>query len=207
MQENIMLKRTMLIAACLLSGAALSALLTGASAQQPAVPSPTQQPPQPDNQGPSMGEKTGVDSMLNVTPSTQEFIKDAATSDLFEIASSRLAIERGDAKIKDFANQMLTDHQKTSSELKSMLQSQKIGATPPADLDSAHQSKIDKLKTLKGGDFDKRYREDQIQAHKTAVSLFERYSKSGDNPALKEWAATTLPALQHHLQMAQSLPH
>jgi putative membrane protein len=45
----------------------------------------------------------------------------------------------------------------------------------------------------------------QISAHKDAVSLFERYAKGGDNPELKEWAGKTLPALQHHLDMAQGL--
>jgi putative membrane protein len=37
------------------------------------------------------------------------------------------------------------------------------------------------------------------------VSLFERYAKGGDNAALKDWAGKTLPALQHHLQMAEGL--
>jgi putative membrane protein len=45
----------------------------------------------------------------------------------------------------------------------------------------------------------------QVSAHKDAVSLFERYSKSGDNAKLKDWAGKTLPALQHHLDMAQQL--
>ena len=45
----------------------------------------------------------------------------------------------------------------------------------------------------------------QVSAHKDAVSLFERYAKSGDDPKLKDWAGKTLPALQHHLQMAQDL--
>jgi putative membrane protein len=45
----------------------------------------------------------------------------------------------------------------------------------------------------------------QVSAHKDAVSLFERYSKSGDNPKLKDWAGKTLPTLQHHLDMAQDL--
>jgi putative membrane protein len=36
-------------------------------------------------------------------------------------------------------------------------------------------------------------------------SGFERYGKGGDNAKLKDWASTTLPTLQHHLDMAQSL--
>ena len=42
----------------------------------------------------------------------------------------------------------------------------------------------------------------QGSAHKDAVSLFERYSKGGDYAKLKDWAGTTLPHIQHHLEMA-----
>jgi putative membrane protein len=45
----------------------------------------------------------------------------------------------------------------------------------------------------------------QVSAHKDAVSLFERYAKGGDNPKLKDWAGKTLPALQHHLEMTQTM--
>ena len=47
--------------------------------------------------------------------------------------------------------------------------------------------------------------DDQVSAHKTAVSLSERYGKGGDNTKLKEWANQTLPTLQHHLEMAQGI--
>src|SRR6516165_9174658 len=40
---------------------------------------------------------------------------------------------------------------------------------------------------------------------KQAVSLFERYAKGGENGSLKAWATNTLPALRHHLEMAQAL--
>jgi putative membrane protein len=45
----------------------------------------------------------------------------------------------------------------------------------------------------------------QVSAHKDAVSLFERYAQGGDNAKLKDWATKTLPALQHHLQLAQQM--
>jgi hypothetical protein len=44
-----------------------------------------------------------------------------------------------------------------------------------------------------------------VNAHEDAVSLFQRYAKGGDSETLKSWAATTLPALQHHLEMAKAL--
>ena len=54
-------------------------------------------------------------------------------------------------------------------------------------------------------DFAGQYDPMQVTAHKDAVSLFERYAKGGDDSKLKDWAGKTLPALQHHLEMAQGL--
>jgi putative membrane protein len=70
---------------------------------------------------------------------------------------------------------------------------------------SSQQSMLDKLKGLQGKDFAKQYMDDQVSAHKDAVSLFERYGKGGDNDKLKNWATQTLPTLQHHLDMAQGI--
>ncbi|BAM90049.1 conserved exported hypothetical protein [Bradyrhizobium oligotrophicum S58] len=153
----------------------------------------------------SIGEKTGVNSALGITPSTEDFVKQVAISDMFELQSNKLGEEKGNAQQKSFAAQMVKDHTKTSSELKSMVESGKIKAQLPTALDSAHQSKLDKLKGAQGKDFSADFDDMQVSAHKDAVSLFERYAKGGDNPELKDWAGKTLPALQHHLDMAQNL--
>jgi putative membrane protein len=152
----------------------------------------------------SVGEKTGVNSTLGISPTTADFVKEAAMSDMIEIAAAKLGQERGYAQEKTFATQMVTDHTKTSEELKSMAPSDaKTGI--PAALDSSSQSKIDKLKDAKPDDFSSDFDSMQVSAHKDAVSLFERYANGGEDPKLKDWAGKTLPTLQHHLEMAQSL--
>jgi putative membrane protein len=153
----------------------------------------------------SVGEKTGVNSTLGVAPSTADFVKEAATSDLTEIAAAKIALEKGNADEKKFANQMVTDHTKTSSELKALVTSGAVKAEIPAALDASSQKKVGKLKDTKPADFASEYDPMQVSAHKNAVSLFERYAKGGDNPKLKDWAGKTLPHLQHHLEMAQAL--
>lgn len=152
----------------------------------------------------SAGEKTGVNSALGIAPKTADFIKEAATSDMLEIESSKLALQKGNADEKKFADQMITDHTKTSSELKSMVSGEMAAAIPTA-LDDSSQKKLDKLRDAKPQDFASEYDPMQVSAHKDAVSLFERYAKGGDDPKLKDWAGKTLPALQHHLQMAQDM--
>ena len=152
----------------------------------------------------SVGEKTGVNSALGIAPKTEDFIKEAATSDMLEIEASKLAEQKGNADEKKFAAQMITDHTKTSSELKSMVSGDMKGAIPTA-LDDSSQKKLDKLRDAKPEDFAAEYDPMQVSAHKDAVSLFERYAKGGDDPKLKDWAGKTLPAIQHHLEMAQDM--
>ena len=153
----------------------------------------------------SLGEKTGVNSTLGISPSTADFVKEVAISDMFEIESNKMGQAKGNAAEKTFATMMVAGHTKTSTELKALVSSGKVKAEIPAALDSAHQGKLDKLKKSEGKDFSSNFSSMQVDAHKDAVSLFERYSKGGDNADLKAWAGKTLPALKHHLEMAQNL--
>jgi putative membrane protein len=152
----------------------------------------------------SVGEKTGVNSTLGISPTTADFVKEVAMSDMTEIAAAKIGQERGNAEEKAFSTQMITNHTKTSEELKSMAPADAKAAIPAA-LDSSSQSKIDKLRNAKPDDFSSDFDSMHVSAHKDAVSLFERYAKGGEDPKLKDWAGKTLPALQHHLEMAQNL--
>ena len=148
-------------------------------------------------------EKTGVNSTLGIAPTTNDFVQEAAISDMFEIESSKMASAKLAGREKEFADKMVADHTKTTAELAHEAKADNI-PIPPA-MDSSHQKMLDKLNSLTGDAFRKQYFSDQVSAHKDAVSLFERYGKGGDNLKLKNWATTTLPALQHHLDLAQGL--
>jgi putative membrane protein len=152
----------------------------------------------------SVGEQTGVNSTLGIAPKTADFIKEAAMSDMLEIEAAKIAEQKGNATEKKFAEQMITDHTKTSSELKQMV-SGDMKTALPVSLDDSSQKKLDKLRNAKPDDFAGEYDPMQVSAHKDATSLFERYAKGGDDPKLKDWAGKTLPALQHHLEMAQDM--
>ncbi|NTH49293.1 DUF4142 domain-containing protein [Agrobacterium rhizogenes] len=155
--------------------------------------------------GQSAAEKSGVNSLAGIPPKTEDFVKEAASSDMFEIESSKLALARADVATKTFAQQMIADHQKTTTEMKQLIDNGKVKATLPTAMAPAQQRMLDKLKGLKGNEFTKQYHSDQENAHEDAVDLFKRYGAEGENAALKAWAAKTTPALEHHLQMAEDL--
>jgi putative membrane protein len=153
----------------------------------------------------STGERLGVNSALGIAPSTQDFVTEAANSSQFEIQSSQIAQQRGDADSKSFATQMIADHQKLDSELTDLIKVKNVSVNIPTGVSDKQQSMLDKLKILQGADFDKEYRDDQVSAHQSAISLFQRYGKGGENADLKGWAQTSEGTLQHHLDMARDI--
>jgi len=104
----------------------------------------------------SVGEKTGVNSALGIAPKTEDFIKQAAMSDITEIEAAQIARLKGNAEEKKFAEMMLADHTKTSNELKAMIPANMKAAVPTA-LDDASQKKLAKLRDAKPEDFASEY--------------------------------------------------
>jgi putative membrane protein len=153
----------------------------------------------------SAAESSGVNSVLGVAPKTADFVTEASASDMFEIESSKLALQKGDDATKTFAQQMIADHEKTTAELKALLASGKVQGSPVTALTDDDKQEVDDLAKLEAADFNKEYIGDQVDAHEDAVDLFKRYAEEGENSDLKAWAAKTLPALEHHYAMAQDM--
>jgi len=153
----------------------------------------------------SAAESTGANSLIGRAPTMEDFVMQASASDMFEIESSKLALQKGDDQTKTFAQQMITDHEKTSMELKALLSSGKVKGTPVTALTKDHKEEVDDLAKLSGSEFNEEYFDEQVDAHEDAVDLFKRYAEGGENAELKAWAAKTLPALEHHYKMAQDL--
>ena len=152
----------------------------------------------------SISEKIGVNSALGIAPKTEDFIKEAATSDLLEIEAAGIAQQKGGPAEKTFAEQMIADHTKTSTELKDLVPAD-LKSALPTDLDEMSQKHLDKLRDTRDQAFASVYDPMQVSAHKDAVSLFERYAKGGEDPNLKDWAGKILPSLRHHLEMAEEM--
>lgn len=93
--------------------------------------------------GQSVGEKTGVNSTLGIAPKTVDFVNEAATSDMFEIQSSKLAAERTQGDVQSFAQTMVSDHTKTTSDLKGLAPAANVQL--PEQMTSSQQSMLDKL--------------------------------------------------------------
>jgi putative membrane protein len=136
----------------------------------------------------------------------EAFVTNAAIGDMYEIESSKLALEKSkNADIKAFANMMIKDHTTTTSKLKATLASANVKVTPPTDLDDRRRGMIENLRAAAPDAFDKAYLDQQTAAHSETLTLMKSYADDGDVPALKKLAADTAPIVQHHYDHVQKL--
>lgn len=159
---------------------------------------------------PAFAQSTTVAPLVATTKvDTSTFIKMVPSANEFEIQSSKLAEQQAtDADVKAFAKQMIADHTKAGEDFKTALSlGQTTSATAPSGpaLQPKEQKMLDELKGASGGQFQAKYIEMQTNAHREAVALFSAYAKSGDDPAMKEFAKKTLPTLQMHERHVKEL--
>ena len=140
-------------------------------------------------------------------PSTPDFIQKAAMSDMYEVQAGKLAVEKSQSDaVKQFGQQMVDAHTKTTEELTGIVKTKNLKVELPSALDAKHQKLMDDLNSASVDNFDKAYAKQQVDAHQEAVSLFKKYGAKGDDADVKEFAEKTLPTIQHHLDEAEKLP-
>lgn len=150
----------------------------------------------------AMGEQTG---MANLAAQDRNFLMDAAMGGMLEVELGRLATQQGASDaVKQFGQRMVDDHSKANQELMTLAQSK--GITLPTEIDEKHKKDMTKLSGLSGAEFDREYGKMMLSDHRKDVSEFEKQSTRGTDPDLKAFAGKTLPTLQEHLRMAESLP-
>ena len=141
-----------------------------------------------------------------MTSTTKGFVTAAATSDMYEVAAAKIALQRSASpKVKEFAQMMVDAHTKTTEKLKGIIADNKISVTPPAHVDDRRQGMLDNLRGAAAADFDHRYITQQVAAHTEADILFRGYAKDGDNAAIKDFAAATDKDIKMHLSHAKQL--
>jgi putative membrane protein len=132
------------------------------------------------------------------------FAKKAAQGGLAEVQVGQLAQQKATSpQVKEFAQTLVNDHMQANQELQQIAQG--AGMTLPSEPGNKEQEAMQKLQNLSGPAFDKAFVRDEIKDHQKDIEEFQKEAQSGSDPALKAFAEKTLPVLQKHLQMAQSL--
>jgi putative membrane protein len=132
----------------------------------------------------------------------QEFIKKAVEGNLSEVAMGQLAQRNGMSdSVKNFGRQLEEDH--SSANQKAMSVASSMEVTPPSEPNKKQKQTYQKLSKLSGTAFDREFTKEMVADHKKDVAEYQEAKRRNDPAA--DYANQTLPVLQNHLQMAQSL--
>ncbi len=142
-------------------------------------------------------------TMKAVTP--ESFASQAAIIGKAEIELGQIALKNTQNDgVRKYAQRMVKDHSAADQKLKAIAAKQSLQL--PQSLDREHESLKTKLQSLKGEEFDREYVKAMANGHDKAVALFESASQQTQMPGeLKQFAASTLPTLEEHKEMAHSL--
>jgi putative membrane protein len=131
-------------------------------------------------------------------------MKEAAQGGEAEVQLGQLAQQKAESPdVKAFGQRMVDDHTKANDQLKQVA-SQK-GVTLPSQPDSKDKAEKARLEKMSGAQFDKAYMNYMVSDHKKDVADFQKEASHASDPDVKNFAQTTLPTLQSHLQQAESI--
>lgn len=136
--------------------------------------------------------------------SGEEFIRQAALSNMAELSASELALEQSSSEdVRQFAQRMVQDHTMMQDNVAQVAREQSIGM--PLGPSMLEQQTLQRLAGFEGDRFDREYILQQIDAHQRAISLHEQHARQGGNPSVQALAQQSLPILRDHLREAQQI--
>ena len=132
-----------------------------------------------------------------------QFVTEAMQGDNGEVAIGQLAQAQASSQAaKDFGKMLAPDHGAHKDKLAALASANGIAATSEPSPEG--KANLDKLKPLKGAEFDKAFKAAMIEDHEKDIAKYENQAASGDAQTAA-LAKETLPTLRKHLATAKGL--
>jgi len=130
-------------------------------------------------------------------------------ANMLDSAAGAVAATKGtNSEVRDFGKRMMRDHHQLRQQGQDLAKKLNVTPTPPAN----DNSKADYDKTMstlnsaaKGKDFDKAYIDNEVTYHKAVLETATAAMSAAQNAELKNLIQKAAPAIQAHLDMAQSI--
>ncbi|KJS30990.1 MAG: hypothetical protein VR64_12945 [Desulfatitalea sp. BRH_c12] len=150
------------------------------------------------------GNIDGETSAAGLSKQDQEFVEKAAKGGLMEVQLGTIAAQRArSSEVKQFGQMMVDEHSKANQQLMEIAAQKNIHL--PRQLDSDQQEMIQDFSKKSGSEFDSEYMNHMVDDHQEDIDVFKEQAEDGRDPALKQFASTTVPKLEKHLQKAKQI--
>lgn len=132
------------------------------------------------------------------------FIRKAIAGNLAEIKVGQLAQQKGASEgVRHFGTVLEQDH--STANQQAMTAASSLGVTAPAEPSPKAQAVYRHLASLSGARFDEAFVKAMVEDHKKDIAEYEKEAKAASNDPAASYAETSLPTLQKHLRLAESL--
>ena len=130
-------------------------------------------------------------------------------ANMADSAAGAVSATKGTASaVRDFGKRMMRDHHTLRAQGEALAKKLKITPAPPSDdpVMQAGQKHMDVLNsTAKGKDFDKAYIDGEVDIHKAVLEIATKAAGQTQNAQLKFLIQKAAPAIQAHLDLAESI--
>lgn len=133
----------------------------------------------------------------------RQFLTQAIQGDLAEIALGELAQQKGQSdEVREYGQKLVQDHSRSLAEAQQLAEAEgiEVPEEPSPEAQQMHQQ----LMQLSGEEFDREFARHMVEDHEKAIGLFETQTQGSDTDTA-EYAEETLPVLEEHLQIAESI--
>ena len=132
------------------------------------------------------------------------FVQAAGQGGMAEVELSKLALAQTQSpQVRQFAQTMVDDHSANNKQLSMIAAHENIQV--PQDLDAAHAHLRERIAGESGRDFDRDYVTAMRDDHAKMAELLKSSQATVNTEELRTFIKTTLPVVEHHLEMARGL--
>jgi putative membrane protein len=130
-------------------------------------------------------------------------------ANMLDSAGGSIAATKGSSSdVRDYGKMMMRDHHKLRADGQAL--AKKLGVTPEAPANDDSKAQYDKTMSTyngaaKGKDFDKAYIDNEVTYHKAVLETATAAANAAQNSELKNFIQKAAPAIQAHLDRAQSI--
>ena len=149
-------------------------------------------------------ETSNTNKESSLSSSDQHFVMEAAKGNKAEVELGQVVAQKTtNPQVKRFAEMMVKDHTQALNQLQQLAEMKKV--TLPSELPDDAKDLESKINSASGSDLDKTYMDAMVDDHQKDVQEFKDAAKDAQDKDVKQWASSTLPTLQQHLQKAKQI--
>jgi putative membrane protein len=134
----------------------------------------------------------------------RQFVQSLGSGGLSEIDAATLATTRArDPQVRIYAQQVAQERAAVNAQLAGL--AAKAGLAMPGAIDARHLAKRQRLDAAGPVQFDFVYLNGEVDDHQETIQWLEAERTLGQAPSLRAFAASTLPVVMQHMQLARGL--